>query len=231
MSKIQFKAESKRLLEMMINSIYTHKEVFLRELISNASDAIDKIYYKALTDDALIFDKDNYYIKLAADKENRTLKIIDTGLGMSKEELETNLGTIAKSGSLAFKKETESKDGYDIIGQFGVGFYAAFMVADVVTVISRALGSDEAYKWESTGAEGYTIETVEKDSVGTEIILKIKENTEDENYDEYLEEYRLKAIIKKYSDFIRYPIKMDVTSRRLKEGSEAEYEDSDLEKK
>jgi molecular chaperone HtpG len=225
MSKIQFKAESKRLLEMMINSIYTHKEVFLRELISNASDAIDKIYYKALTDDALIFDKDNYYIKLAADKENRTLKIIDTGLGMSKEELETNLGTIAKSGSLAFKKETESKDGYDIIGQFGVGFYAAFMVADVVTVISKALGSDEAYKWESTGAEGYTIETVEKDSVGTEIILKIKENTEDENYDEYLEEYRLKAIIKKYSDFIRYPIKMDVTSRRLKEGSEAEYED------
>jgi molecular chaperone HtpG len=225
MSKIQFKAESKRLLEMMINSIYTHKEVFLRELISNASDAIDKIYYKALTDDALIFDKDNYYIKLIADKENRTLKIIDTGLGMSKEDLETNLGTIAKSGSLAFKKETESKDGYDIIGQFGVGFYAAFMVADVVTVISRALGSEEAYKWESTGAEGYTIETVEKDSVGTEIILKIKENTEDENYDEYLEEYRLKAIIKKYSDFIRYPIKMDVTSRKLKEGSESEYED------
>lgn len=225
MSKKQFKAESKRLLEMMINSIYTHKEVFLRELISNASDAIDKIYYKALTDDSLIFDKDNYYIKLVADKENRTLKIIDTGLGMTKEELETNLGTIAKSGSLAFKKETELKDGYDIIGQFGVGFYAAFMVADVVTVISRALGSDEAYKWESTGAEGYTIETVEKDSVGTEIILKIKENTEDENYDEYLEEYRLKSIIKKYSDFIRYPIKMDVTSRRLKEGSESEYED------
>lgn len=225
MSKKQFKAESKRLLEMMINSIYTHKEVFLRELISNASDAIDKIYYKALTDDSLIFDKDNYYIKLVADKENRTLKIIDTGLGMTKEELETNLGTIAKSGSLAFKKETELKDGYDIIGQFGVGFYAAFMVADVVTVISRALGSDEAYKWESTGAEGYTIETVEKDSVGTEIILKIKENTEDDNYDEYLEEYRLKSIIKKYSDFIRYPIKMDVTSRRLKEGSESEYED------
>lgn len=225
MSKKQFKAESKRLLEMMINSIYTHKEVFLRELISNASDAIDKIYYKALTDDSLIFDKDNYYIKLVADKENRTLKIIDTGLGMTKEELETNLGTIAKSGSLAFKKETELKDGYDIIGQFGVGFYAAFMVADVVTVISRALGSDEAYKWESKGAEGYTIETVEKDSVGTEIILKIKENTEDDNYDEYLEEYRLKSIIKKYSDFIRYPIKMDVTSRRLKEGSESEYED------
>jgi molecular chaperone HtpG len=225
MSKIQFKAESKRLLEMMINSIYTHKEVFLRELISNASDAIDKIYYKALTDDALSFDQSNYYIKLEADKENRTLKIIDTGIGMTKEELETNLGTIAKSGSLAFKKENELKDGYDIIGQFGVGFYAAFMVADVVTVISKNLDSDEAFKWESTGADGYTIEPVEKDSVGTEIILKIKENSEDENYDEYLEEYRLKAIIKKYSDFIRYPIKMDVTNRRLKEGSESEYED------
>ncbi|MEH7501029.1 molecular chaperone HtpG [Neobacillus drentensis] len=225
MSKKQFKAESKRLLEMMINSIYTHKEVFLRELISNASDAIDKIYYKALTDDDLSFDQSNYYIKLEADKENRTLKIIDTGIGMTKEELETNLGTIAKSGSLAFKKENELKDGYDIIGQFGVGFYAAFMVADVVTVISKNLDSDEAYKWESTGADGYTIESIEKDSVGTEIILKIKENTEDENYDEYIEEYRLKAIIKKYSDFIRYPIKMDVTSRRLKEGSESDYED------
>ena len=225
MSKKEFKAESKRLLEMMINSIYTHKEVFLRELLSNASDAIDKIYYKALTDDALRFDKDNYFIKLLPDQENRTLKILDTGIGMTKEELENNLGTIAKSGSLAFKKENEIKDGYDIIGQFGVGFYAAFMVADVVTVISKALGSDEAFKWESTGADGYTIEPVEKDSVGTEIILKIKENTEDENYDEYLQEYRLKSIIKKYSDFIRYPIKMDVTSSRLKDGSESEYED------
>ncbi|PFP25901.1 molecular chaperone HtpG [Bacillus sp. AFS073361] len=225
MSKKQFQAESKRLLEMMINSIYTHKEVFLRELLSNASDAIDKIYYKALTDDSLRFDKDNYFIKLIPDQENRTLKILDTGIGMSKDDLETNLGTIAKSGSLAFKKENEIKDGYDIIGQFGVGFYAAFMVADVVTVISKALGSDEAYKWESTGADGYTIESVEKDSVGTEIILKIKENTEDENYDEYLQEYRLKSIIKKYSDFIRYPIKMDVTSRKLKDGSESEYEE------
>src|SRR4051812_31022688 len=154
MSKIQFKAESKRLLEMMINSIYTHKEVFLRELLSNASDAIDKIYYKALTDDTLRFDKDNYFIKLIPDQENRTLKILDTGIGMSKEDLETNLGTIAKSGSLAFKKENEIKDGYDIIGQFGVGFYAAFMVADVVTVISKALGNEQAYKWESKGAEG-----------------------------------------------------------------------------
>jgi molecular chaperone HtpG len=225
MSKKQFKAESKRLLEMMINSIYTHKEVFLRELLSNSSDAIDKIYYKALTDDALSFNKDNYFIKLIPDQANRSLKILDTGIGMTKEELENNLGTIAKSGSLAFKKENEIKDGYDIIGQFGVGFYAAFMVADVVTVISKSLGSDEAFKWESTGAEGYTIESVEKDSVGTEVILKIKENTEDENYDEYLQEYRLKSIIKKYSDFIRYPIKMDVTSNRLKEGSESEYED------
>ncbi|WP_066308206.1 molecular chaperone HtpG [Bacillus sp. FJAT-29814] len=221
----QFKAESKRLLDMMINSIYTHREIFLRELISNASDAIDKIYYRALTDDSLTFDKDNYYIKVAADKDNRTLKIIDTGIGMTKEELENNLGTIAKSGSLAFKSENELKDGYDIIGQFGVGFYSAFMVADVVTVISKALGSGEAYKWESKGADGYTIEPCEKDSVGTEIILKIKENTEDENYDEFLEEYRLKSIIKKYSDFIRYPIKMDVTNSRPKEGSETEYEE------
>ncbi|MED3624120.1 molecular chaperone HtpG [Neobacillus thermocopriae] len=220
----QFKAESKRLLDMMINSIYTHREIFLRELISNASDAIDKIYYKALTDESLTFDKDNYYIKIEADKESRTLKIIDTGIGMTKEELENNLGTIAKSGSLAFKTENELKDGYDIIGQFGVGFYSAFMVADVVTVISKSLGSDEAYKWESRGAEGYTIEPCEKESVGTEIILKVKENTEEENYDEYLEEYRLKSIIKKYSDFIRYPIKMDVTKSRLKEGSESEYE-------
>ena len=180
MEKKQFKAESKRLLEMMINSIYSQKEVFLRELISNASDAIDKIYYKALTDDTLSFNKESYYIKVTADKENRTLKISDTGIGMTKEDLENNLGIIAKSGSLAFKNENEAKDGHDIIGQFGVGFYSAFMVADVVTVISKALGSDEAYKWESKGADGYTIEPFEKDSVGTEIILKIKENTEDE---------------------------------------------------
>ncbi|MFK9090343.1 molecular chaperone HtpG [Bacillus salipaludis] len=221
----QFKAESKRLLDMMINSIYTHREIFLRELLSNASDAIDKIYYKALTDDSLTFDKDSYYIKVTTDKENRILKITDTGIGMTLEELENNLGTIAKSGSLAFKSENEVKDGHDIIGQFGVGFYSAFMVADEVIVISKALGSEVAYKWESKGAEGYTVVPCEKDSVGTEIVLKIKENEEDENYDEYLEEYRLKSIIKKYSDFIRYPIKMDVTDRRLKEGSEDEYED------
>ncbi|WP_420491693.1 molecular chaperone HtpG [Neobacillus drentensis] len=221
----QFQAESKRLLDMMINSIYTHREIFLRELISNASDAIDKLYYKALTDESLTFDKESYYIKVNADKAGRTLTITDTGIGMTKEELENNLGTIAKSGSLAFKSENEVKDGHEIIGQFGVGFYSAFMVADVVTVTSKALGSNTAYKWESRGAEGYTIVPCEKDSVGTEIILKIKENSEDENYDEYLEEYRLKSIIKKYSDFIRYPIKMEVSSRRLKEGSENEYED------
>ncbi|GAE25195.1 chaperone protein HtpG [Halalkalibacter wakoensis JCM 9140] len=225
MEKRQFKAESKRLLEMMINSIYTQKEIFLRELISNASDAIDKMYYKALTDDSISFNQNDYYIKLSADKENRTLTITDTGIGMTKEELETNLGTIAKSGSLAFKKENESKDGHDIIGQFGVGFYSAFMVADVVTVTSKALGSEEAYKWESDGAEGYTIEQATKDSFGTEIVIKIKENTEDESYDEYLEDYRLKTIIKKYSDFIRYPIKMDVTQRTPKEGSDNEWDE------
>ena len=224
MAKKQFKTESKKLLDLMINSIYTHREIFLRELISNASDAIDKIYYKALTDESISFDKDNYYIKVVPDKENRTLRISDTGIGMTKEELDDNLGVIAKSGSLAFKKEIESMDGHDIIGQFGVGFYSAFMVSDTVTVISKAFGSDVAYKWQSSGADGYTIEPCEKDTVGTDIILKIKENTEDENFNEYLEEYRLKAIIKKYSDFIRYPIKMDMVSKRLKEGSDKEYE-------
>ncbi|OCT11846.1 molecular chaperone HtpG [Paenibacillus pectinilyticus] len=225
MEKKQFQAESKRLLEMMINSIYTQREIFLRELISNSSDAIDKIYYKALTDDSLVFDKDSYFIKITADKENRILTIRDTGIGMTKEDLENNLGIIAKSGSLAFKKENESKDGHNIIGQFGVGFYSAFMVADHIAVTSRALGSDTAYKWESDGADGYTIAPAEKDSVGTEIVLSIKPNTEDDNYDEYLDEYRLKAIVKKYSDFIRYPIKMDIASKRLKEGSESEFED------
>ena len=225
MEKKQFQAESKRLLDMMIHSIYTHREIFLRELLSNASDAIDKIYYRALTDENITFEKDNYFIKISADKESRKLTITDTGIGMTKEELENNLGIIAKSGSLAFKSENELKDGHDIIGQFGVGFYSAFMVADVVTVITKALGSDTAYKWESQGADGYTIEPVEKDEVGTQIILTIKSNTEDDNYDEFLEEYRLKSIVKKYSDFIRYPIKMDISSRRLKEGSESEYED------
>ncbi|MRH41804.1 molecular chaperone HtpG [Aquibacillus halophilus] len=225
MAKRQFKAESKRLLEMMINSIYSHKEIFIRELISNSSDAIDKIYYRALTDDSLTFDKDNYYIKVDTNKANRTLTIKDTGIGMTKEELESNLGIIAKSGSLSFKNENEMKDGQDIIGQFGVGFYSAFMVADVVTVITKALGSDEAYKWESKGVDGYTIKPCDKDEIGTEITLKIKENTEDESYDEYLDASRLKTTIKKYSDFIRYPIKMDVTETKPVEGSENETED------
>lgn len=225
MVKKEFKAESKRLLDLMINSIYTHKEIFLRELISNSSDAIDKMYYRALTDENITFNKDDYYIKIIADKDNRTLTILDTGIGMTKEELEENLGTIAKSGSFAFKKENELKDGFDIIGQFGVGFYSAFMVAESVTVISKALDSDQGYKWESTGADGYTIESYEKENTGTEVILKVKENTEDEKYEEFLDEYRLKSIIKKYSDFIRYPIKMDISTRKLKEGSENEYED------
>lgn len=208
MEKKQFKAESQRLLELMINSIYTHKEIFLRELISNASDAIDKMYYKALTEENLSFAKENYYIKITPDKEARTLTISDTGIGMTAEELEENLGVIAKSGSLAFRKENEMKDGVDLIGQFGVGFYSAFMVSETVTVISKAHGSAEAFKWVSGGSEGYTIEPWQKEETGTDIILKIKENTEEEKYDEYLEDYRLRAIIKKYSDFIRYPIKM-----------------------
>ncbi len=225
MGKKQFKAESKRLLDLMINSIYTHKEIFLRELISNASDAIDKIYYRALTDDKVSFEKEGYNIRVIPNQEARTLTIIDTGIGMTKEEMEDNLGVIAKSGSLAFKKENEVKDGIDIIGQFGVGFYSSFMVASKVTVISRGLDSDEAFKWESAGADGYTIEPWKKDEVGTEVILTIKENSEEENYDEFLEEYRLRSIIKKYSDFIRYPIRLLVTEHRLKEGSEKEYED------
>lgn len=220
-----FKAESKRLLDMMIHSIYSQKDIFLRELISNASDAIDKIYYKALTDDSLSFDKDSYFIQVTPDKEQRTLTISDTGIGMTEEELEDNLGTIAESGSLAFKTENKAKDGHDIIGQFGVGFYSAFMVADRVTVITKALGSDQAYKWESSGAEGYRIEPAEKDAIGTDIILKLKENTDDEQYDDYLEEQRLRAIIKKYSDFIRYPIKMEVTESRPKEDNDKAFEE------
>lgn len=225
MAKKQFKAESKRLLEMMINSIYTQKEIFLRELISNASDAIDKIYYKALSDDSLVFNKEDYYIKVAVDPSTRTLTLTDTGIGMTQAELENNLGVIAKSGSLAFKQENEAQDGHNIIGQFGVGFYSAFMVADEVVVTTKALGSEEAFRWTSKGADGYTIVAAEKDGVGTEIVLKIKENTEDEQYDEYLEPHRLRAIIKKYSDFIRYPIKMDMKNQRPKEGSEDELEE------
>jgi len=225
MAKKQFKAESKRLLDLMINSIYTHKEIFLRELISNASDAIDKRYYIALTDEKTSFDKNDFFIKISSDKENKTLTITDTGIGMTKEDLENNLGTIARSGSLEFKNENEAKDGIDIIGQFGVGFYSAFMVSDLVTVRSRAINSDEAYIWQSKGAEGYTIDVCDKDAIGTEIILKIKEDTEDEKYDEYLDEYRLKSLVKKYSDFIKYPIKMLVKKSKPIEGSETERED------
>jgi len=229
MEKKEFQAESKRLLDLMINSIYTHKEIFLRELISNASDAIDKIYYKAITDKSISFNKDDYYIQISFDKENRTLSVKDTGVGMTKEELENNLGVIARSGSLQFKKENEIKDGYDIIGQFGVGFYSSFMVADKVTVITRPFGSDKAWKWESEGIEGYTIEETTKDEYGTEVILKIKENTEDENYDDYLDEYNLMNLVKKYSDFIRYPIKMEVSEYKKKEDSD-EYETIKVEK-
>ena len=225
MATKEFKAESKRLLDLMIHSIYTNKEIFLRELISNASDAIDKNYYRSLGDTNISFNKDDFFIKIEADKENRTLTITDNGIGMTKDDLENNLGVIAKSGSFAFKNENEAKEGVDIIGQFGVGFYSAFMVSDLVTVKSRAIDSDQAFKWESKGAEGYEIESVEKETVGTEIILKIKENTEDEKYDEYLDEYKLKSLIKKYSDFIKYPIKMLVKKSKLKEGSESDYED------
>lgn len=206
----KFKAESQKLLDLMINSIYTNKEIFLRELISNASDALDKLHFKGLTDDSVGLGTSDFAITLTPDKESRTLKISDNGIGMTKEELENNLGTIAKSGSLDFKKENTAED-IDIIGQFGVGFYSAFMVASRVTVVSRAFGSEEAWKWESAGAEGYTIEAAEKDSVGTDITLYIKENTETENYDRFTDEYGIQTLVKKYSDYIRYPIKMMMT--------------------
>ncbi|HAT4190935.1 molecular chaperone HtpG [Clostridium perfringens] len=225
MEKREFKAESKRLLDIVINSIYTNREIFLRELISNASDAIDKVYYKTLGDSSLTFNKDDYYIKIKPNKEERTLTISDKGIGMTEKELDENLGVIAKSGSLQFKKENEIKDGFDIIGQFGVGFYSGFLVADKITVITKAFGADKAYKWESDGVDGYTISEAEKDSFGTDIILHLKANDEDENYDEFLEEYKLKSLIKKYSDFIRYPIKLDVTKSRVKEGTENEHEE------
>lgn len=225
MEKREFKAESKRLLDIVINSIYTNREIFLRELISNASDAIDKVYYKTLGDSSLTFNKDDYYIKIKPNKEERTLTISDKGIGMTENELDENLGVIAKSGSLQFKKENEIKDGFDIIGQFGVGFYSGFLVADKITVITKAFGADKAYKWESDGVDGYTISEAEKDSFGTDIILHLKANDEDENYDEFLEEYKLKSLIKKYSDFIRYPIKLDVTKSRVKEGTENEQEE------
>ena len=229
MAKKQFKAESKRLLDMMIHSIYTHREIFLRELISNASDAIDKLYYKALTDGISGLNRDDFAITLTADKEARTLTVSDNGIGMTSEELENNLGTIAQSGSLKFKKDAEEKEDIDIIGQFGVGFYSAFMVSDKVTVLTKPYGSDKAWKWESTGADGYTITEAEKASHGTDITLSIKANTEEENYDEFLDSYRIQSLVKKYSDYVRYPIRMEVEKSRMKEGTgtdekPAEYE-------
>lgn len=219
MATKEFKAESKRLLDMMIHSIYTHKEIFLRELISNASDAIDKLYFRSLTDQNVGMSREDFQIRIEVDKENRILTISDNGIGMTQEELESNLGTIAKSGSLSFKNENELTDDVDVIGQFGVGFYSAFMVSDKVTVVSKAYGQEQAYCWESEGAEGYTIEPCQKDTTGTVLTLKIKENEEQENYDEFLDQYRLQSIVKKYSDYIRYPIMMDVEQSKLKEGT------------
>ena len=209
----QFKSESKKLMDMMINSIYTHKEIFLRELISNASDALDKLYFRSLTDNSVGIAPDDFEIRLEIDKDARTLKVIDNGCGMTEEELDKNLGTIAKSGSFDFKKENEKKDNVDIIGQFGVGFYSAFMVSDKVMVESKAFGSDEAFRWSSKGTEGYTIVPCDKETVGTTITLQIKENTDDENYDEYLDQYRISALIKKYSDYIRHPIRMEFATK------------------
>ena len=221
----QFKAESKKLLDMMINSIYTHKEIFLRELISNASDAMDKLYFLSLTDDKIKLNRDDFRVKIALDKENRTITITDNGIGMSGEELESNLGTIAKSGSFNFKQENEKQEEIDIIGQFGVGFYSAFMVSKKVVAESLKYGETTAYRWESEGAEGYRIEECDKTDVGTKITLYIKDNTEEENYDEYLEQYTIQRIIKKYSDFIRYPVVMDWSSSRKVEGEENKWED------
>ena len=228
MAKKEFKAESKRLLDLMINSIYTHHEIFLRELISNASDALDKMYYRSLTENDGM-SREDFYICLTADKENGTLTVSDNGCGMTAEELENNLGTIAKSGSLAFKQENEAKEDIDIIGQFGVGFYSAFMVADHVKVVSKPYGSEQAWCWESDGADGYTLEETTKDSFGTDVILTLKKDTEDEKFSDYLESYRISQLVKKYSDYIRYPIKMMVESERLKEetgkdGKDPEYE-------
>lgn len=218
----QFKAESKRLLDMMIHSIYTHKEIFLRELISNASDAMDKLYFRSLTDEKVGMNREDFAIDLKIDKDARTLTITDNGIGMTQEELEKNLGTIANSGSLKFKNENKLEDDVDIIGQFGVGFYSAFMVAKRVTVRSKAYGSDEAYQWQSEGVDGYTIEPCDKETVGTEIILEIKDDAEDETYSEFLEQYRIQGLVKKYSDYIRYPIRMDMTKSRRKETENAD---------
>ncbi|MBR3815898.1 MAG: molecular chaperone HtpG [Clostridia bacterium] len=224
MAKKQFKAESKKLMDMMINSIYTHKDIFLRELISNASDALDKRYYNAMNEGETGLDREDYKIKIEIDKENRLLTISDNGCGMSEKELESNLGTIAKSGSLDFKSGVEKGSEVEIIGQFGVGFYSAFMVSDKVTVLSKAQGSDEAFRWESEGVDGYTVSPAEKEEAGTVITLHIKESTEEEDYDKYLGQYTIQNIVSKYSDYIRYPIMLDMERTELKEGTEDEYE-------
>ena len=221
--KQQFKAESQRLLDLMINSIYTHREIFLREIISNASDAIDKLAYTALTDDKVGLNRDQFAITIVRDEANRTLTVSDNGIGMSREDMEENLGTIAKSGSLGFKQAMEKQEDIDIIGQFGVGFYSAFMVASSITVISRKYGEDKAWKWISDGADGYTIEECTKDAPGTDIIMKLKEDTEDDKYSEFLEEFKIRSLVRKYSDYIRYPIKMEISKSRKKEDAD-EYE-------
>ncbi len=222
----QFKSESKRLMDMMINSIYTHKEIFLREIISNASDALDKLYFRSLTDSSVGLGSEDFVIRIELDEENRLIRVIDNGCGMTEEELDTNLGTIAKSGSLAFKKENEKTENVDIIGQFGVGFYSAFMVSDMVTVETKAFGSDEAFRWESEGADGYKIGPCEKADFGTVVTMHIKEDTEDEKYSDFLDQYRISALIKKYSDYIRHPIKMEfTTSKPVEGGEEGEYEE------
>ena len=227
MEKKEFQAESKRLLDLMINSIYTNQEIFLREIISNASDAIDKLAYQALTDQSVGLNRSDFAITLKADKKYRLLTISDNGIGMTQEEMEENLGTIAKSGSLQFKKDLAADADVDIIGQFGVGFYSAFMVAEAVTVISKKFGSDQAYMWQSSGADGYTITPCERDGAGTDVILKLKADTEDENYSRFLKSYELRSLVKKYSDYIRYPIKMDVETQKLKEQPEGEEKKED----
>ena len=228
MSKMEFKAESKKLLDLMINSIYTHKEIFLRELISNANNAIDKLYFRSLTDQTVGLAREDFEIKLAVDRDARTLTISDNGIGMTREELENNLGTIAKSGSLDFKQQNELDDNVDVIGQFGVGFYSAFMVSERVVVETRAFGSEEAYRWESTGVDGYTIDPCEKDSFGTTITLWIKPNGEEE-YEEFLDHYRIQGLVKKYSDYIRYPIRMEMSTSRVKEGTGVDGKDPEYE--
>ncbi len=224
MSKKQFKAESKKLMDLMINSIYTNKDIFLRELVSNASDALDKLYFRSLTDSSIGLNRDDLVIKIEADSQARTIKITDNGCGMTEDELENNLGTIAKSGSLAFKTENEKTEDVDIIGQFGVGFYSAFMVSEKVVVESRPYGADKAFRWTSEGADGYTVEECDKESFGTEITLYLKPDTDEEKYSDYLEQYKIESLIKKYSDYIRHPIKMEMQTSRLKEGAEDEYE-------